>query len=88
VAYRTCWFRRDDGSKLNRFFIFDTEAELLTQTLIIGDMGYCLDTQTFNVAISETSWKTVGGSLYVDIMGSGTDAITITATKRLVFDGA
>ena len=101
MAYRTLYFRRDDGSKVNRYFIFDTEAEMLSESLIIGDLAWALDTSIYFIAISETSWEAIGGAgAFVKIIGdtmtgpliinpvSGNDALTLKAGKRLVFDGA
>ena len=62
MAYRTLYFRRDDGSKVNRYFIFDTAAELLSANLIIGDMAYTIDTEAYYIADSTTTWAVMGGS--------------------------
>ena len=62
MAYRTCYFRREDGTKLNRYFIFDTTAELLTSTLIVGDLAYAVDTGVFYVADSPTSFSSINSA--------------------------
>lgn len=76
MPYRSLYFRRDDGSKLNRYFIFDTEAELLDETLIIGDLAYTVDTDRHYYADSETTWKQIGFG-----------GMTIKAGRKMVFDG-
>lgn len=59
--YKTLYFRKDDGSKAGRYFIFDTQAELLTSTLVLGDIAFAVDTKTFFVATSSNAWTQVGG---------------------------
>ena len=56
MAYRTLYFRREDGSKSTRYFIFDTAAELLTSTMTIGDLAYTVDTKKLYVADTTTTW--------------------------------
>jgi hypothetical protein len=62
MPYRTLYFRRDDGSRINRYFIFDTVAELLTETMIIGDWGYTVDTKDFYIADTPTTWQLISGA--------------------------
>lgn len=59
MAYRTLYFRKDDGTKSNRYFIFDTAAEMLTSTLIVGDLAYAIDVAKFYVANSTTTWNEI-----------------------------
>lgn len=59
MAFRTLYFRKDDGSKSNRYFIFDTAAEMLTDTLIVGDLAYAIDVGKFYVAKSTTAWDEI-----------------------------
>ena len=76
MAYRTLYFRRDDGTKLNRFFIFDTAAELLSATLIVGDQAYTVDTKVFYLADSTTTWTPINNS---GTPGSVTTVSVVTA---------
>ena len=62
MAIKTLYFRRDDGSKLNRYFILDAYSEIPTDTLLVGDIAYAIDTDTFYIADTTSSWSEVGGS--------------------------
>ena len=59
MAYRTLYFRNDEGNRIGRYFIFDTAAELLTSTLIVGDLAYAVDTKVWYVADSASSFAPV-----------------------------
>src|SRR3990167_7509398 len=79
MAYRSLNFRRDDNTKLNRYFIFDTAAELLTATLIIGDLAYAVDTKTFYIADTATTFSVVnvtGNAATVTVADAGGDTTT------------
>jgi len=93
MAYRTLYFRRDDGSKVGRYFIFDTAAELLTSTLIVGDIAYTVDTKAWYVADTPTSFTSFGaGGAVGDVVGpaSSTDNALVRyngTTGKLVQNG-
>ncbi len=61
MSYRTLYFRNENGNKLNRYFIFETVAEMLDSTLIIGDLAYTIDNDSFYIADSDTTWSEVAG---------------------------
>lgn len=61
MAYRTLYFRKEDGSRSNRFFIFDTVAELLSADLLVGDQAYTVDTDSYYIADSTTTWSAIAG---------------------------
>lgn len=101
MAIRPLYFRREDGTKMSRFFVCDTDAEKPASTLLKGDLAYAIDTVTFYIATDSTTWVSIGGSgAYVLVAGdtmtgsltinpsSGNDALILEAGKRLVFDGS
>lgn len=61
MATKVLYFRKEDASKAGRYFVFDTEAELLSDTLIPGDFAFCIDTRNSFTAISATEWAQTGG---------------------------
>jgi len=76
MAYRTLYFRKEDGSKAARYFIFDTAAELLTSTLVVGDIAYTVDTKAYYIADSTTTWAFIDGSSYLAITALRTLDVT------------